>query len=91
MRTGIGLAVAAVLALVLAGAGPSTAQSTSNVTIFEAWFIHNESMGDPVAVEKGFYKKMNLEVKVVGTSAEPMRWMLLKKVLAGSRPNETST
>jgi len=66
MRTGIGLAVVLVLALVFTGAGPLTAQSMSNVTIFEAWFIHNESMGDPVAVDKGFYKKMNLDVKVVG-------------------------
>ena len=66
MRTGIGLAVVLVLALVLTGAGQLTAQSMSNVTIFEAWFIHNESMGDPVAVEKGFYKQLNLDVKVVG-------------------------
>ena len=65
MRTAVWLAVA-LLVLVLASAGTLTAQGMSKVTIFEAWFIHNESMGDPVAVEKGFYKKMNLDVKVVG-------------------------
>ncbi len=65
MRTIVRLAVA-LLVMVLASAGTLTAQGMSKVTIFEAWFIHNESMGDPVAVEKGFYKKMNLDVKVVG-------------------------
>lgn len=57
---------ALVLALVLAGAGTMAAQGLTKVTIIEAWFIHNESMGDPVAVEKGFYKALNLDVKVVG-------------------------
>lgn len=65
MRNGVRLAVI-LLALVLTTAGSLRAQSMSAVTIFEAWFIHNESMGDPVAVEKGFYKKLNLDVKVVG-------------------------
>lgn len=65
MQSALRLA-AAVLALVLAGAGTLAAQSLTKVTIIEAWFIHNESMGDPVAVDKGFYKALNLDVKVVG-------------------------
>ena len=65
MRIGIRLVVV-LLAFVLVTAGTLRAQSMSSVTIFEAWFIHNESMGDPVAVDKGFYKKLNLDVKVVG-------------------------
>jgi len=65
MRSGVRIAVI-LLALMLATTGNLAAQGMSKVTIFEAWFIHNESMGDPVAVEKGFYKKLNLDVKVVG-------------------------
>ncbi|MGH2374060.1 MAG: ABC transporter substrate-binding protein [bacterium] len=65
MRNGARLVVV-LLALILATAGTIRGQSMSAVTIIEAWFIHNESMGDPVAVEKGFYKKLNLDVKVVG-------------------------
>ncbi len=65
MRTGVRFVVV-LLALVLTTAGTLRAQSMTAVTVFEAWFIHNESMGDPVAVEKGFYKKLNLDVKVVG-------------------------
>ena len=65
MRKNIVL-LALLLALFLAGGGSLAAQSMSKVTIIEDWFIHNESMGDPVAVEKGFYKKLNLDVKVVG-------------------------
>ncbi|MGQ0548696.1 MAG: ABC transporter substrate-binding protein [Armatimonadota bacterium] len=65
MHTALRLAVL-LLVLILGSAGTMTAQSMSAVTIFEAWFIHNESMGDPVAIDKGFYKKLNLDVKVVG-------------------------
>jgi len=55
------IVLAAALALMLsAGAG---AQG-QKVSIIEAWFIHNESMGDPVAVEKGFFG--NLQVQVIG-------------------------
>jgi NitT/TauT family transport system substrate-binding protein len=55
------IVLAAALALALsAGAG---AQG-QKVSIIEAWFIHNESMGDPVGVEKGFFG--NLQVQVVG-------------------------
>jgi NitT/TauT family transport system substrate-binding protein len=65
MRNGVRLVVL-MLAVVLAGTGTLSAQGMSKVTVFEAWFIHNESMGDPVAVDKGFYKALNLDVKVVG-------------------------
>jgi NitT/TauT family transport system substrate-binding protein len=65
MRIAVRLVVV-LLALVVASAGTLRAQGMTPVTIIEAWFIHNESMGDPVAVEKGFYKKLNLDVRVVG-------------------------
>jgi len=65
MRSAVRLVVV-LLVLVLASAGTLRAQGMTGVTIFEAWFIHNESMGDPVAVNKGFYKKLNLDVRVVG-------------------------
>lgn len=65
MRITIRLVVI-LLALILISSGNLGAQSMNKVTVFEAWFIHNESMGDPVAVEKGFYKKLNLDVQVVG-------------------------
>jgi NitT/TauT family transport system substrate-binding protein len=54
------------LALVVALAGLSIAdgQTKTKVTVFEAWFIHNESMGSPAAVEKGLFE--GLDVKVVG-------------------------
>jgi len=52
------------LALALASSPITHAQSKQKVTVFEAWFIHNESMGSPTAVEKGFFG--DLDVKVVG-------------------------
>jgi len=56
----------ATLALMLTlGIAPSAeAQARTRVTVFEAWFIHNESMGSPTAVEQGFFD--GLDVKVVG-------------------------
>jgi NitT/TauT family transport system substrate-binding protein len=54
-----GLAVAVALML-----SPTAMAQGQKVSIIEAWFIHNESMGDPVAVEKGFFG--NLQVQVVG-------------------------
>ena len=54
-----------VVALVgLATFSGAEAQTRTKVTVFEAWFIHNESMGTPTAVEKGFFE--GLDVKVVG-------------------------
>jgi NitT/TauT family transport system substrate-binding protein len=52
------------LALLVAGTAPADAQERQKVTVFEAWFIHNESMGSPTAVEKGFFT--TLDVRVVG-------------------------
>lgn len=43
-----------------------TAQGNlTKATIIESWFIHAESIGDPVAVDKGFYKEAGLDVTVV--------------------------
>jgi len=56
------------LALSLAAAlmGNSSAQSALKpAKVIESWFIHAESIGDPVAVEQGFYKSAGLEVAVV--------------------------
>jgi NitT/TauT family transport system substrate-binding protein len=56
--------LALALTVLLAGPPPAGAQTKTKVTVFEAWFIHNESMGSPTGVEKGFFE--GLEVKVVG-------------------------
>jgi NitT/TauT family transport system substrate-binding protein len=63
MRTPVRL-IALTLALFAAAPLPAPAQDRTKVTVFEAWFIHNESMGAPTAVERGFFG--NLDVKVVG-------------------------
>ena len=55
------IVLAAALALALSAGVGAQGQK---VSIVEAWFIHNESMGDPVAVEKGFFG--NLQVQVIG-------------------------
>jgi NitT/TauT family transport system substrate-binding protein len=48
------------------GLAASAAQAGNQPgTIIESWFIHAESVGDPVAVEKGFYGEAGLEVTVV--------------------------
>lgn len=62
MKKAVGLLavlVLAVLALV------SAQGSLTKATMIESWFIHAESIGDPVAVEKGFYKEAGLDVSVV--------------------------
>lgn len=53
----LGMALALAVTTGVGAQGPK-------VSIIEAWFIHNESMGDPVAVEKGFFG--NLQVQVIG-------------------------
>ena len=55
-----------VLSLVLLVTSSSMvgAQEHTRVTVFEAWFIHNESTGTPTAVEKGFFS--GLDVTVIG-------------------------
>jgi NitT/TauT family transport system substrate-binding protein len=55
------IVLAATLALAFSAGAGAQGQKAS---IVEAWFIHNESMGDPVAVEKGFFG--NLQVQVIG-------------------------
>lgn len=56
--------LALALALTLAAIPATQAQTKTKVTVFEAWFIHNESMGSPTAVEKKLFD--GLDVKVVG-------------------------
>jgi NitT/TauT family transport system substrate-binding protein len=58
------------LALMLAVAlGPvAGAQTRTSVTVFEAWYIHNESMGTPTALERGLFD--GIDVKVVGGGPE---------------------
>ncbi len=58
------LAVVLAVAATALTAGQVQAQGKTKVTVFEAWFLHNESMGSPVAVEKGYFE--GLDVKVVG-------------------------
>ncbi|MCL6526991.1 MAG: ABC transporter substrate-binding protein [Thermaceae bacterium] len=62
MRRAMGIMVVGVLvglAWVLAQGNPT------KVSMIESWFIHAESIGDPVAVDKGFYKAAGLDVTVV--------------------------
>jgi hypothetical protein len=42
------------------------------VTIFEAWFLHNESMGAPTAVEQGFFEGLDVEVVGGGPGLSPI-------------------
>lgn len=56
--------LALALVLALAVLPPGEAMNKTRVTVFEAWFIHNESVGSPTADEKGFFG--DLEVRVVG-------------------------
>ncbi len=70
------ITVAAVGALGIAQGGMTPA------TMIESWFIHAESIGDPVAVEKGFYKDAGLDITVVagGPGLSP-----IDRVLAESK------
>jgi NitT/TauT family transport system substrate-binding protein len=52
------------LMILVATVATAGAQEKTKVTVFEAWFLHNESMGTPTAVEKSLFS--GLEVKVVG-------------------------
>jgi NitT/TauT family transport system substrate-binding protein len=73
---GFSLTVAAVGALGIAQGGLTPA------TMIESWFIHAESIGDPVAVDRGFYKAAGLDTTVVagGPGLSP-----IDRVLAESR------
>lgn len=67
MKKKIGLLAVLALGLtttVLVGAALAQG-SLKKATVIESWFIHAESIGDPVAVDKGFYKAAGLDVKVV--------------------------
>jgi NitT/TauT family transport system substrate-binding protein len=77
-RRVLGLALALVLVL---GAG-ALAQGPK-VSIIEAWFIHNESMGDPVAVEKGFFGGLQVQVIGGGPGLSP-----IDRVMAKARAGE---
>ncbi|MDR7404912.1 MAG: ABC transporter substrate-binding protein [Armatimonadota bacterium] len=57
--------------LVLAMAAGVGAQGQP-VSIIEAWFIHNESMGDPVGVEKGFFGPLRVQVIGGGPGLSPI-------------------
>ena len=67
------------VALLLAAATGVTAQVTK-VSIIEAWFIHNESMGDPVGVEKKFFGNLDVTVISGGPGLSP-----IDRVMAESR------
>jgi NitT/TauT family transport system substrate-binding protein len=57
--------VAAVLAVGVIAVTALAQGAMTKVTMIESWFIHAESIGDPVAVDKGFYKAGGLDVTVV--------------------------
>ncbi len=63
------VALAAVLILIVATG--VVAQGTQ-VSIIEAWFIHNESMGDPVGVEKKFFGNLQVTVISGGPGLSPI-------------------
>lgn len=72
--------LAVLLALALTGAAGAQGQP---VSIIEAWFIHNESMGDPVAVEKGFFGSLRVQVIGGGPGLSP-----IDRVMAKARAGE---
>jgi NitT/TauT family transport system substrate-binding protein len=81
VMTGLGLA--AIIPSAFASLNSSAfAQGMTKATMIESWFIHAESIGDPVAVEKGFYKDVGLDVSVVagGPGLSP-----IDRVLAESK------
>lgn len=69
-----------ILALALSAGAVAQGQKAS---IVEAWFIHNESMGDPVAVEKGFFGNLQVQVVGGGPGLSP-----IDRVMAKSRAGE---
>ncbi|HEY6103704.1 MAG TPA: ABC transporter substrate-binding protein [bacterium] len=74
------IVLAVVLALALSGGAVAQGQKAS---IVEAWFIHNESMGDPVAVEKGLFGNLQVQVIGGGPGLSP-----IDRVMAKSRAGE---
>ncbi|GBD30789.1 Riboflavin-binding protein RibY [bacterium HR32] len=59
------------LFVVLLAGWPAAAQGVK-VAVIESWFIHNESMGDPIAVERGFYGDLRVEVIGGGPGLSPI-------------------
>jgi len=70
------------LALALAASAGVAAQG-QRVSIIEAWFIHNESMGDPTGVEKGFFGPLQVQVIGGGPGLSP-----IDRVMAKARAGE---
>jgi NitT/TauT family transport system substrate-binding protein len=68
------------LVLLVTSASTVRAQKGSRVTVFEAWFIHNESMGTPTAVEKGFFRGLDVTVVGGGPGLSP-----IERVMAEAR------
>lgn len=60
-----------VVLLLVSCAVPVAAQAPK-VSIIEAWFIHNESMGDPIAVERGFFADLQVTVIPGGPGLSPI-------------------
>jgi NitT/TauT family transport system substrate-binding protein len=80
MRIHRSIGLALVLALVFAATALGQGQP---VSIIEAWFIHNESMGDPVGVEKGFFGNLRVQVIGGGPGLSP-----IDRVMAKARAGE---
>ena len=74
------IVLAAALALAFSAGAGAQGQKAS---IVEAWFIHNESMGDPVAVEKGFFGTLQVQVIGGGPGLSP-----IDRVMAKARAGE---
>jgi NitT/TauT family transport system substrate-binding protein len=68
------------LVLLVASSLKVGAQEHTRVTVFEAWFIHNESMGTPTAVEKGFFSGLDVTVIGGGPGLSP-----IERVMAEAR------
>ncbi len=80
MRIDRMMALAAALALLFSSGVLAQGQK---VSVVEAWFIHNESMGDPVAVEKGFFGSLQVQVVGGGPGLSP-----IDRVMAKARAGE---
>lgn len=79
MKRAVVLVVCLAVALSVAPAVSGQASMTK-VTVFESWFLHNESMGDIIAAERGMYKAAGLDVEVVagGPGLSPIERTMAK-------------
>jgi NitT/TauT family transport system substrate-binding protein len=64
--------VALLVAALVLLAGTGAIAQGPRVSIIEAWFIHNESMGDPVGVEKKFFGNLQVSVISGGPGLSPI-------------------